>query len=126
MLCKQSKVYPCDNTGIKKGRCIQVYKNISKVASISDLLLFSIMKVKYKKKYIKKKLYIGLVVSVKKKKRRLDGTFLKLFNNRVIVLSETFKFLGSKVKGPISREVRDTKAKRLKFKGVFKYTKGYI
>ena len=127
MIFKESKLFVGDNTGIKKGLCLRIYKKKTKRAGLGDVILFVIKKIKRKKKYIKKIMYLGLIINIKKKTRRIDGIYLSFARNVMLTLSETFRFMGTRVKGPVCREVsRAPKKKRLLLKRVIKYTKGYL
>lgn len=63
-------------------------------------------------------MYFGLIISVKKKKKRLDGTYITFKKNMVLTLTENFKFAGTRVLFPLSKEVRNTKKKIQMFKKI--------
>ena len=66
MLIKNSILVTGDNTGIKKVKCIDTKKS-SKFAKLGDLILFSIKKIKKKKKLHKKKYVFWFSYKHKKK-----------------------------------------------------------
>jgi large subunit ribosomal protein L14 len=113
MIFKNSKLYVGDNTGIKKVKCIRVLKKNSKIGNLGDIILFSIKKTSKKKTYIKKKMYLGLLINLKKKSKRLDGSYIKFNQNALISLSENFKVLGTRLFFPISKELKKKKKNEL-------------
>jgi large subunit ribosomal protein L14 len=108
-----TKLKSADNTDIKKVKCIKIFPNSNKKFSfLGDIVRIVIVKRRFKKTIIKKKLYLGLVINIKKTTSRLNGTFLKFDQNRSLTLSEDLKFLGTRVYGPISKEIRNSKKKK--------------
>jgi len=83
-------------------------------------LLFK-KKVKFKKKTLDKKVFNALITTTKNKTRRLDGNFVKFSSNSVVLLNNDLQFLGTRVYGLISKEIRDTKIKELKYKRIISY-----
>ena len=69
MIINNTKCLIGDNTGIKKGKCIRILKQSSKVGTYGDLIKFSIKKTK-KKKLTSKKMYNGLIITTKSKKKK--------------------------------------------------------
>jgi len=49
----------------------------------------------------------------KKKYRRNNGIFVKFFFNKVVLLSEQKKFIGTRIYGPIALEIKKTKLMRI-------------
>ena len=58
-----------------------------------------------KSKHIKCTLNVHLIVALIRKTRRTNGFFIRFDLNRCLTLSGEFKFLGTRVYGPISKEV---------------------
>lgn len=116
-----------DNTDIKKVRCIKILgHSIKKKATLGDIIRATIVKRRYVKEVIKKSIYYNLIVNVKNKCRRKNGIYLRVDRNRSLTLSEQFKFLGTRVYGPICKEIRNTKQKKLQYKKIISYSKGTI
>ena len=114
MIINNTKCLVGDNTGIRKGKCIRVLKQSSKVGTYGDLLKFSIKKTKKKKAYIKKKMYNALIINLKKKKKRTDGSYIKFAQNSIISLNDTLKPLGTRMLFPLSKEIVKSKKTFLK------------
>jgi large subunit ribosomal protein L14 len=122
-----TKLKSADNTDIKKVKCIKIFPNSNKKFSfLGDVVRIVIVKRRFKKTIIKKKLYLGLIINIKKTTSRLNGTFLKFDQNRSLTLSEDLKFLGTRVYGPIAKEIRNSKKKKTLFKKIISYYKATV
>lgn len=111
MIQIQTRLKVNDNTGIKYGQCIQVYKK--KNAKIGDLILISIKKLRYnqkkKIKISKGDMYKALVIHTKFFKKSTIGNLIKFDQNGVIILNNQNKPLGTRIFGPITSEFRKKK-----------------
>jgi large subunit ribosomal protein L14 len=125
MVFKNSKLIVGDNTGIHKVKCIRIVKKKAKSGTLGDLILVSIRKVGKKKNYIKKKIYFGLLINLRKKKKRLDGSYISFNQNSIITLSENYKVLGTRLFFPVSKELKSKKKKDV-FKKVLANSKYII
>lgn len=106
MIYKQSVLKNADNSGVIWSKCIKIEGNNSiKRANLGDKVLISIFKISSKKK-AKKKIYNGLIIAVNNWTKRLDGSYIRFFKNKVLLLSSELKFLGTRVYGPIPKEIR--------------------
>lgn len=101
-------------------------------------------KVKKKRKQKSKKIkpnirpYLTLIVGTKKSTNRKDGSYIKFDKNRVLTFSEPTRygpagkstmipnFLGTRVFGPICREIRSSKWINEKYRSVIQKSKGII
>jgi large subunit ribosomal protein L14 len=82
-------------------------------------------KVKHAKKIIKKKMYKALLISTTKGFQRPKGQTLRFHKNRVLMLSDQNKFLGTRVYGPICREIRGGK-KEVQYKQIISYARSTV
>lgn len=126
MIRRESKLKISDNSGVRLVQCIGFLKSIKcEMVKINEIICVCLKKFD-KKKFLtpkgknkiikkhrldsaakeKKNLYKALTLSCRKKLKRNDGTYVKTFNNRAILLSENWKFLGSKIIGPVLKETR--------------------
>lgn len=131
MLQKETKLRPYDNAGIRLVKCIRVIGKNRKFGYVGDLLAVVIQKFKLKKKLKKKKIYYGLIISMKVPLCRKDGIIIKSFYNRIVLLApENLKFLGTRIYGPIYKEIiniTDKKKKKTqKYGKVVSYARGII
>jgi large subunit ribosomal protein L14 len=49
----------------------------------------------------------AVVVRTKKEKRRPDGTYIRFDDNAVVILTEAQNPKGTRIFGPVARELRD-------------------
>jgi ribosomal protein L14 len=80
---------------------------------------------------VKKKIYYGLIISTKIPLYRKDGIIVKSdFNRMVLLSSENLQFLGTRIYGPIYKEIvniTDKKKKKTqKYAKVVSYAGGII
>lgn len=107
----QTKLKINDNSGIKIGQCIKVYK--SKIGQIGDTILISVKKLrlnqKKKVKITKGDLFKALIVHTKYMKKSTIGNMIKFDQNCIIILNNQNKPLGTRIFGPITSEFRKQK-----------------
>lgn len=74
-------------------------------------------------KKVQKKKYIGLVINLKKKQKRFNGIYIRFGDNRLLAMDfNSLKFIGTRVDGPICKEITFTKANRIKFKKIISFS----
>lgn len=126
MVLFQTKMRVADNSGAQICQCIHIYGGINrKEAKLGDTVLVAIKNLKHRKKIDKKKMYYGLIVTVTKKTKRIDGSYLKYDHNKVLLINLQNKFLGSRIYSPICREIRGGK-NEVKYKQIFGYSRSVL
>jgi len=128
MLQKETKIKNSDNTGVKLLKCINIKGN-KKYGLVGDLLSIVVNKFKMKKKLFKKHIYYGLIISTANFYYRKDGVFIKSDINRILVLNKDKVFLGTRIYGPIYKEIRrlvDGKKKLVRYEKVVSLAKKTI
>jgi large subunit ribosomal protein L14 len=105
MITKGSSLKVIDNSGAKWSKCIKVIGK-SLIGSTGDLILVSLTNFKNRKKVKKRTIYLGLIAGTRKWILRLDGSCFRFFVNKVLLFTRQFKFLGTRVYGAISKEVK--------------------
>ena len=107
MINIQTKLHIVDNSGGILGRCIKIINSAKNTTGfIGSLILITIIKKKKKKKFKKRNVYYGLIIMISQYIKRKDGTFIKFNDNRVLLLSKNYKFLGSRVYGVNLKELK--------------------
>lgn len=115
-----------DNSGILYVKCLHITKKKKKeTAVLGDLLKVSILKKKSLKFKKQQKIYYGLILGLKRKSRRLNGIFISQHSNRVVILNFNFKLLGTRIYGPICKELKSSK-NYLKLKVITSLGRGSI
>ncbi len=111
MIQIQSKLKINDNTGIKIGQCIKIYKK--KTGQIGDTILISVKKLrlnqKKKIKIVKGDLFKAFIVHTKYTKKSTIGNMIRFDQNCIIILNNQNKPLGTRIFGPITSEFRKQK-----------------
>lgn len=113
-----SKLIVVDNSGVKKVQCINIIGK-KKVANIGDFLLVTLRSYTKNLKLKKRTLYLGLLINIKYWILRKSGIYLKFYSNNILIFNIKFKFLGSRIIGVLSKEIKIQSIKEKNFKKVF-------
>ncbi len=110
MVQQESRLAVADNSGAKSVQCIRVLGSTRKrYASIGDTIIVSI-KDAIPSGGIKKGIVSrAVVVRTKKEVRRSDGSYIRFDDNAVVLLSATDEMIGTRIFGPVARELREKK-----------------
>ena len=111
MIQIQTKLTINDNSGIKIGQCIKIYKK--KIGKIGDTILISAKKLRLNKKkkikIIKGDLFKALIIHTTYSQISTIGNIIKFDKNCIIILNNQNKPLGTRIFGPITSEFRKQK-----------------
>lgn len=113
VITKKTKFNIVDNSGGLLGKCIQVY-NKKCFAFVGEIIKVTIKKKNSKKKNLKNKIYYAIILSNTKKFSRKNGICIQFNKNRIILLSDQQKLIGTRYKGPIAKEILKYKKKIIK------------
>lgn len=112
MIQKQTKLKITDNSGIKLGQCVKIYKK-NNCGILGDLILLSVKKIKLKKnkknKILKGDLVKALIVQTKYSTKITIGNIVKFDVNSCIIINNQNKLLGTRIFGPITSKFRQFK-----------------
>lgn len=108
MIQQESKLNVADNSGAKKVNCIRVLGGSHRrYASIGDTIVVSVKEATpgggMKKGTVSK----AVVVRTKKEIRRKDGSYIRFDDNAVVLLNAAGEPRGTRIFGPVARELRD-------------------
>ncbi len=109
MLQQESRLKVADNTGAKEVLVIRVLGGTKKrYASIGDKIVVSIKQSTPNGTVKKGQVSKAVVVRVKKEIRRKDGSYIRFDDNACVLLDSTSgEMKGTRVFGPVARELRD-------------------
>lgn len=113
MIQRASRLQVADNTGVKELFVIQVLgvkkgRSFQKSGTVGDIVSASVKKVMPNGAYKKGDVVHAVVVRTKKEIRRKDGSYLRFDENAgAIVAKETKDPKGSRIFGPVARELKD-------------------
>lgn len=117
MLFLESKVKVADNSGVRTVKCLKFlngFSNNSK-GSLGNIAVVSIADYKGFKKKSSRKVFLSIIVSLKKWVRRRNGFFIRSSENRVVLLDSKDKMLGKAIKGPVALELRNQNTSKILF-----------
>jgi large subunit ribosomal protein L14 len=107
MIQMQTVLYVADNSGAKKVCCIKVLGGSKRrYAGIGDVIKVSVKEVVPNGKIKKGEVFSAVVVRTRKGVRRPDGSLIRFDGNAVVLLSEQKQPVGTRVFGPVTRELR--------------------
>lgn len=114
MICAGSILKVTDNTGAKYVRCIRVLGK--KFGEPGDSIVVSVREIMGgvdKIKVKKGEVHNAVLVRTKKEVRRSCGSFVKFSDNAAVLIDKKGLPVGSRVLGPVAREVRVKGFKRV-------------
>jgi len=97
-----------DNTGAKRLQCIKVLGGYKKrYARLSDIITVTIKEARPHSMVKKGEVMHAVVVRTRKETRRKDGSYIRFDDNAVVIIDKENKEpKGTRIFGPIGREVR--------------------
>ena len=108
MIQVQTELNVADNTGAKRVECIKVLGGSKRrTASIGDIIVVSVKDAIPKGKVKKGTVHKAVVVRTKKGIYRSDGSKVKFDNNAVVLTDEKGEPIGTRIFGPVTRELRN-------------------
>jgi len=97
-----------DNTGAKEVLCIRVLGGSKKrYASVGDKIVVSVKSALPSGEAKKGTVSKAVVVRTKKEIRRADGSYIRFDDNAVVLLTNQDEVRGTRIFGPVARELRD-------------------
>jgi len=107
MIQQESRLNVADNSGAKEVLCIRVLGGSKRrYASIGDEIVVTVKSTSpggVKKGTVSK----AVVVRTKKEIRRKDGSYIRFDDNAVVLLNAGGEPRGTRIFGPVARELRD-------------------
>ena len=110
MIQMQTNVDVADNSGARKVQCIKVLGGSKKrFASIGEIITVSVKNAIPKGKVKKGDVYKAIIVRTRKDFARDDGSSIRFDNNAVVLLDKQEEPIGTRIFGPVTRELRSKK-----------------
>ncbi|XVN41301.1 MAG: 50S ribosomal protein L14 [Rickettsia endosymbiont of Argas persicus] len=114
MIQMQSILGVADNSGAKKVMCIKVLGGSHHmVAKLGDVIVVSVKEAIPGGKVKKGDVYKAVIVRTKKGVVRPDGSTIKFDENAAVILNKQDEPIGTRVFGPVTRELRAKKYVRI-------------
>ena len=112
MIQQESRLTVADNTGAKEVLCIRVLGGSKKrYASVGDKIVVSVKSALPSGEAKKGSVSKAVVVRTKKEIRRADGSYIRFDDNAVVLLTNQDEVRGTRIFGPVARELRDKNMK---------------
>ena len=110
MIQQESRLTVADNSGAKEVLCIRVLGGSGRrYASIGDQIVVTVKNALPSGNIKKGSVIKAVVVRTKKEIRRQDGSYIRFDDNAVVLLNASGEMIGTRIFGPVARELRDKK-----------------
>ena len=107
MIQQESRLKVADNSGAKEVLCIRVLGGTGKrYATIGDTIVVSVKRALPSGGVKKGTVSKALVVRTTKEIRRPDGSYIRFDDNTCVLLNDAKEMRGTRIFGPVAREVR--------------------
>jgi large subunit ribosomal protein L14 len=108
MIQQESRMAVADNSGAKEVLCIRVLGGTrKKYASVGDTVVVTVKSAIPSGEVKKGTVSRAVVVRTKKEIRRSDGSYIRFDDNAVVLLNNLGEIRGTRIFGPVARELRD-------------------
>ena len=108
MIQQESRLSVADNSGAKEVLCIRVLGGTGRrYARIGDKIVVTVKDAMPAGNIKKGAVTTGVVVRTRKEIRRSDGSYIRFDDNAVVLLNEGDELIGTRIFGPVARELRD-------------------
>ncbi len=108
MIQSESRLSVADNSGAKEVLCIRVLGGTKRrYASVGDKIVVTVKTAIPAGNVKKGQVTKAVIVRTKKEVRRPDGSYVRFDDNAVVLLNEAGEMRGTRIFGPVARELRD-------------------
>ena len=108
MVQQESRLTVADNSGAKEVLVIRVLGGTKRrYASIGDQVVVTVKEATPAGNVKKGQVSRAVVVRTKKEVRRNDCSYIRFDNNAVVLLNNTGEMRGTRIFGPVARELRE-------------------
>lgn len=112
MIQQESRLVVTDNSGARECLCIRVLGGTRRrYASVGDVIVVAIKNVIPSSDIKKGAVTKAMIVRTKKEIRRPDGSYIRFDDNACVLLNAVGDIRGSRIFGPVARELRATNMK---------------
>ena len=107
MIQMETLLNVADNSGAKTAKCIKVLGGSKRMSSkVDDVIVLAVQSIIPGAKVKKGEVVRGVIVRTKKEITRPDGSTIRFDDNAVVLISKDGMPIGTRVSGPIARELR--------------------
>ena len=110
MIQNQTRLRVADNTGARVIQCIRIMGRSRKTtAGVGDVIIASVKQAIPNAAVKKGDVVRAVVVRTAKEYGRPDGSYIRFDENAAVLIKEDGEPVGTRVFGPVARELRDKK-----------------
>ena len=110
MIQQESMVKVADNSGAKRALVIRVLGGTRRrYAGLGDVVIVAVKDALPNGTVKKSDVARAVVVRTAKETRRKDGSYIRFDSNAAVLINDTGEPVGTRVFGPVARELRDKK-----------------
>jgi large subunit ribosomal protein L14 len=114
MVQRFTRLRVIDNSGAKTGMCIGILgASARKYATLGDIIIVSIKDAIPASPIKEGSIQRAVIVRTKKEYKREDGTYIRFDENACVLITKEGEPIGTRVFGPIAREIREKKFMRI-------------
>lgn len=114
MIQEETNLVVADNSGAKRVRCIRVLGGHKKrYATVGDIVVVSVKSALPNSAVKKGEVCRAVIIRTKKEVKRKDGSFIRFDDNAVVILNNQGEPRGTRVLGPVARELREKNFMRI-------------
>ena len=114
MIAQESRLKVADNTGAREVLCIRVLGGSGRrYAGIGDVIVATVKDAIPGGTVKRGEVVQAVVVRTHKERRRPDGTYIRFDDNACVLLNEQQQPRGTRIFGPVGRELRDKRFMRI-------------
>ena len=112
MIQQETRLEVADNTGAKQLLCIRVMGSSNKkFAAVGDVVVATVKDATPNMTVKKSEVVKAVIVRTKKEIRRADGSYIRFDDNACVLLNNAGELRGTRIFGPVARELRATNMK---------------
>jgi large subunit ribosomal protein L14 len=110
MIGMQTRLDVADNSGARRLQCILPRGgDTGSKAGLGDVVTASVKEAAPDSNVKKGSVVRAVIVRMRKETRRRDGTYIRFDNNAAVLINELGEPIGTRVFGPVARELREKK-----------------
>lgn len=114
MIQQESRLKVADNSGAKEILCIKVLGGSKRrVAGVGDIIVATVKDAIPGAAVKKGEVVKCVIVRTAKERRRSDGSYIRFDENAAVLINENREPRGTRIFGPVGRELRDSKFMRI-------------
>jgi large subunit ribosomal protein L14 len=114
MIQVETQLNIADNSGAKRVQCIRILGGTRRrYARVGDVIVVAVKDAIPNGAVKKGAVAKAVIVRTSKEYGRKDGTFIRFSDNAAVIINETGEPKGTRIFGPVARELRDKKFMRI-------------